>query len=144
MTLALIPEADALVAGWLRDHPAIVALDANVAGTLPGTIVKPWIRVTLLDATDDVMSGVEHLIEYFLQLDCYAGKAATDIDEGQGEASTLARTARYVLKATQGTAAGGVVVSRVTFSSMLRLPDVTMEPARERYVLDVTVSMHAI
>lgn len=142
MTLQLIPEADALIAAWLREHPAIIALDANVAGKLPDSIVKPWIRVTLLDATDDVVSGAEHLIEFFLQLDCYAGKAASDADEGQGEASTLARTARAVLKATQGTSSGGVVVSKVTFSGMLRLPDTTMEPARERYVLDVTVSLH--
>lgn len=142
--LTLIPEADALVAGWLRAHPAIVDLDANVAGTLPDTITRPWIRITSFGPDDDAASRLEHLLDFFLQLDCYAGAAATRAGEGQGEASALARTARAVLKAMQGQTADGVVVTQVRFGGMPRIPDTDFEPARERYVLDVFVRMHAV
>lgn len=143
MTLALIPEADALVAGWLRAHPAIVSLDANVAGTLPDSITRPWIRVTSFGPDDDETSRLEHLLDYFLQLDCYAGSVSTKAGEGQGEASTLVRTARAVLREKQGQTLDGVVVCEVRFGGMPRIPDTYFEPARERYALDVFVRMHA-
>ncbi|MES2867615.1 MAG: hypothetical protein V4703_12805 [Actinomycetota bacterium] len=142
MTLALIPEADALIAGWLRGHPDVIALDANVAGTLPDTIVKSWIRVTLLDGRDDERCRVEHLVDFMVQLDCYAGRDSTREGEGQGEASTLARTARAVLKAAEGATVAGVVVTRVRFTGHIRVPDTDMEPARERYIVTAEVMLH--
>lgn len=144
MTLPLIAEADALVAQWLREHPDIVALDANVAGTLPDSIEKAWIRVTSFGPSDDDNARLEHLLEFFLQLDCYAGAAATRAQQGQGEASTLVRTVRAVLKAREGQVADGVVVTAVRFGGMPRIPDTDFEPARERYALDVFLTLHGV
>ncbi len=53
-------------------------------------------------------------------------------------------TSRAVLKLRQGTAADGVVVTRVRFVGDTRLPDTSMEPARERYALTAEVMFHAL
>ncbi len=142
--LPTIPLAEALVGDWLREHPDVVALDANVASKTPRSTVKPWVRVTQLDAADSPRGQHEHLIEYLLQLDCYAGKQATDDHIGPMQAASLAGAVRAVLKAQQGQQRDGVVVTSVRFVGHARLPDEAMEPARERVVLTVAVMMHAL
>jgi hypothetical protein len=101
----------------------------------------PWVRVTQLDGTD--IGGLEHLIDYLVQLDCYAGKDAMDDHVGQAEASLLARTVRAVLKAAKGQTIGDAVITNVGFQGMPRIPDPDFEPARERYVLTATIHLHA-
>lgn len=142
MTLAVIPDAEALVGAWLRDHDDLTALGARVAGRTPNTTTMPWIRVTQLDATPIARSGLEHVIDYMVQLDCYAGADAMADFAGQAEASIVARTARAVLKDLEGTTADGVVVTRVAFTTHLRAPDADMEPARERVILTCLLMMH--
>ncbi len=144
MSLPTIPDIELLAGAWLRTHPDIQAFDARVAGRTPSTHRKPWIRLTQLDADDDARSRVEHLIEYVLQLDCYAGEDATKAHTGQAEASALVRAARAVLKAQEGVARDGVVISKVTFQGMSRIPDTDFEPARERSILTATVRLHAL
>lgn len=144
MTLVTIPDAEAVIGSYLREHPDIAALNARVAGTLPGAQseqVAPWVRLTQLAATD--VGGVERLIDYLVQFDCYAGATATRDYVGQAAASTLARTVRAVLKAVQGETYGGVVITSVGFQSMVRLPDTDFEPARERFVLTAAIHCHA-
>lgn len=139
-----IPDAEALVAGWLRDDVSIEAMDARVASETPKTMQRPWIRVTQLDATDDARSSIEHLLTFMVQLDCYAGEIATTAHAAPAEASLLARRARAVLKDTCGQVLDGVVVSQVRFTGHLRLPDTTMEPARQRVIVTAEVTLHAI
>lgn len=144
MTLTLIPDAEALVGGWLREHPDIASMGARVAGRTPSSMTGPWIRVTMLDATDRGSSGTEHLIEYPLQLDCFAGNTAMQAFNGQAEASLLARRARAILHGLQGTQDDGVVVTSVTFGGHFRSPDTTYEPARERVIVTAYVWLHAV
>lgn len=139
--LAVIADAEALIGAWLREHDDIAALDARVAGQTPNSLTRPWIRVTQLAAPDE-SAGTEHLIDYMVQLDCYAGSDATNGHTGQAEATLLARTARAVLKATEGSTVDGVVVTRVKFSTHMRAPDTAMEPARERVILVAELMMH--
>lgn len=142
MSLPVIPDCEALAGAWLREHADIVALDARVAGRTPNSTSRPWIRVIQLDATPVARSRQEHVIDYLLQLDCYAGQQATDDHVAQAQASLLARTARAVLKALEGTIADTVVVSRVRFTGHLRAPDATLEPARERVILTAELMLH--
>jgi hypothetical protein len=141
-TLPLIPNAEAIVGDYLREHPDIVALDAHVAGTGPSDTKRPWVRVTQLDdpAVDEIS---DHLIEYMLQLDCYAGGAAMEAHSGQSEASLLSRTVRAVLKEMEAETVGGAVVAGVRFVSNPRIPDEAFKPARERFARTVIVWMHA-
>lgn len=138
----MIQRAEAILTAYLNADSAITALDARVAGATPGSQSRPWVRVTQLDATDDRVSNVEHLIDYLLQFDCYAGKDATDAHVGQTEALNLAIAVRVALKAAQGTTLDDVVISSVRFTGMPRIPDTDLEPARERYVLTASIHLH--
>lgn len=144
MTLTLAPNIEALIGGWLRTDSAITALGAHVGGRTPDSAMRPWIRVTLLAARSHPTISREHLIEYVVQLDCFAGKTATDDHVGQTEAWTLKASARAILASVEGQALDGIVVTQVRFDGDARLPDTTMEPVRERYVLTVTVRAHAV
>jgi hypothetical protein len=142
VALTLTPDAELIVGTFLRDHPAIEALNARVAGSVPSNTSRPWVRIHQLDdpAVDETS---DHLIEYMLQLDCYAGSAAMDAHSGQAEASALSRTVRAVLKEMQGQTIDGAVVSGIRFVSNPRIPDEAFEPARERFARTVIVWMHA-
>lgn len=143
MALQVIPDAEALIGSWLREHDDITALGARVAGRTPDSTRAPWVRVTQLDAPRIARSPVDHALDYMVQLDCYAGTDAMSAYTGQAEASLLARTVRAVLTAMQGTVADDVAVGRVHFTTHMRRPDVEAEPARERYILIAEIVMHA-
>lgn len=137
----MIPDIEKLLHAYLRDHDDIVALSAEVVGQTPGDTDGSWVRLTLLAAPDN-SSGIEHLIGFLVQLDCYSSHAGLD-GSPQKEASVLGRTVRAVLKDLQGTTLDGVVITDVGFPGMLRLPDQDFEPARERIVLTATIRAHA-
>lgn len=139
--IAILPDIEALVGGWLRDHPDLQSLNVRVAGATPSSMTNPWIRVTMLAAPDAGSSQTEHLIDFTLQLDCYAGSTAMQAFAGQARASLVARRARAILKGREGGQADGVVVTRVRTGGA-RLPDTTFEPAMERYVLTVDLMAH--
>lgn len=141
--LPTLPDMEGLVGGWLAEHPDIIALDARVASKAPDSMTRAWIRVTLLAAEDVGLSEIEHLIDYTLQLDCYAGSNAMSAHVGRTRASLLARTARAVLKDKEGVEGDGVVVTRVR-SGVARLPDTAFEPAMERYVITMDLLAHAV
>lgn len=142
--IVTLPDVEALVGGWLTADPDFAALDARVAARTPDSMTRPWIRVTLLAQTDDLASGLDYLVDFTLQLDCYAGATAQAAFTGRQEAWRLAATARSVLKGRQGTQADGVAVTRVAFTGHARAPDAMFEPARERYILTAEVMLHAV
>ncbi len=143
--LTILPDLEAAVGDHLRDHAEIVALGARVAGQLPRSFTTPWVRLTQLDAKDAARSAWaldERLIDYLLQLDCYAGSEASF---AQAEASTLARTVRAVLVAMAGqTLDGVVVVTDVLIVSHARIPDLNFKPPRERFAITATLIAHAV
>lgn len=144
MALTLAPNIEALVGKWLREHTVMAGLGATVSGGTPSTLMAPWIRVTLLSANDNVIVKREYLIDHMVQLDCYAGKTASDAHVGQAEAFIVKQTARAILTSYQGSARDGVVLSDVRIIGDTRVPDTTMEPARERYILTVGIVCHAV
>ncbi len=142
MTLATAPDLELLIGKWLREHPDLIALGVRVGPRTPERAAGPWVRVTLLDLRDSRVSEVEYLFDGWVQLDCYAGSSAVKAQTQQSEAHGVAAAVRAVLKSTQGTAADGVVVTRVRFNGHARIPDTTLEPARERYILTAEVMVH--
>jgi hypothetical protein len=141
--ITTLPDVEALVGGWLTSHPDIAAMNARVAARTPDLMTRPWVQITLLVA-DDVVRGLDHLVDFTLQLDCYAGETAQAAFTGRLEAWLLASRVRAVLRSKEGTQGGGVVVTRVAVPGHARLPDTAYEPARERYVLTVDVMLHAV
>lgn len=135
----LIPDAEKIVSRYLRVHPDVSTLGARIVGKSPDRRDTPWVRITQLDASNEPRSRVEHLISFLLQFDCYAGR-----DGGQPEASMLARTVRAALHAMPDARHEEAVVTQVTFTSMIRNPDLDIEPARERVILGAIVRIHAV
>lgn len=146
MTLTLIPDAEMIVGAHLREHTAIAALNARVAGSVPSDTKLPWVRVTQLDGSTAPGSRPDHLIDYLIQFDCYAGGTAMTEHRGQLQASVLARTVRAVLYAAPGETIGPddarAVVTGARITGMARMPDTTYDPARERVVLTASIHMH--
>jgi hypothetical protein len=138
----VIPDGEAILGAFLREHPAVKALGARVVPATPDDTAAPWVRVTQIDAIDAGESKSEHLIEWFGAFDCYAGKEAGAAD-GQEVASTLTRTVRAALKQLDDEAdPEGVVTSRVRFVSCPRIPDRDLDDM-ERFQLSVTLRMRS-
>lgn len=138
----MIPDGEAILGDFLREHPEVKALGARVVPATPGNTGAPWVRVTQIDATDVGESKSEHLIEWFGAFDCYAGKEA-GADDGQEVASNLTRTVRAALKQLdRETNPEGAVTSRVRFVSCPRIPDPDLDDM-ERFQLSVTLRMRS-
>lgn len=135
----MIPDAEKLVSNYLRNHFDVAALAARVVGKTPATTTTAWVRVTQLAANADLDSRADHLVNFMVQLDCYAGSTG-----GQPEANLLARTVREALHEMPDETFVDAVVSSARFVGMLRLPDQDFEPARERVVLTAQVYAHAV
>lgn len=133
MPISEIPNAERVVADHLRevtDRRVVArAPDAETGGT-----DEPWIRLCLLGARDT--SDAEHLIEFMVQIDCYAGS-----DGGMPEATAAAREVRAAMKEMRETDLDGVVVSEVRFTGHARIADPDLNH-RDRVVLTANVWMH--
>jgi hypothetical protein len=141
MTVVTIPDAQAVVTKCLNDSPDVQALDARAATKLPSEQskqVKPVVKVTQLDATESSF-GVEHLVNFYYQFDCYAGGGDAN---SPVQASKLSRTVRAVLKSLQGTVQSGVTITDVAFTGHASIPDEAFTPWRERFVLDAEIRCH--
>lgn len=134
----MIPDCEAIVYAYLKDHPAIVGLGARVVDQTPvDTSSNPWVLVTQLD--DQAVAGhrSEHLFEFLLQMDCYAS-----VEGDHPEASLLNRTVRAALAALPEADHDNAVVTGVELGGATRIPDTEFEPARERFSRDVTIWIH--
>jgi hypothetical protein len=129
--------AEAIIGAYLRSQPELVDLEASVLGSTPDSTGKPWVRVTLLDPENRTGTRqVEHLVGYYLQLDCYAG-----VEGGRPEAWALAQAVRQALVDAPASDVDGAVVTDVEPLTMPRSPDPELQPTRERYILVVIVTM---
>jgi hypothetical protein len=129
----VIPYAEKIIADHLRD-----AVDTRVVGRTPSSTDDAWIRLTQLDARAVGGSRADHLIEFLIQLDCYAGKTG-----GQPEANLLARTTREALVEMPELPHEDAVVAGVDIRGHARIPDLELDdPARERFILTAVVWMH--
>lgn len=134
----MIPDGEAILGRYLRQHHAVKALEAAVVSETPSDTSAPWVRIALVD--DPPVGGhrFDHLIRWRGDFHCYAGAKG-----GQGEASLLRRTVRAALRDAPAASHDGAVVTGVDFITGPRLPDSDdFEPARQRYILTATVWMH--
>lgn len=132
----MIADSEILIGGWLRNHADVRAITTRVVSVTPSSTSTPWVRVIQLDARNEQSSVAEHLIDYMVQLDCFAGTG------GLAEASLLARTVRAAVIEMGGLTISGTVVTGTRVLSMARIPDTDFEPAKERYALTVGAWAH--
>ena len=138
MTITLIPDVEKITGKYLREHPAIVALNTRIVGKPPDSRTASWVQLVMLDASKESTSRPEHLVSYLLQLDVYAGE-----DGGQPEAVLLGRTVRAALVAMPDAQHTDAVCSSVRIVGMIRRADTAMEPARDRVIVTADVGLHA-
>ena len=135
-----ILDVERITGDYLRADADITTLQARVAGQLPKTFTKPWVRVTQIDAANVTGNQrVEHLVSYLLQFDCYAG---AETDNAQAQASALGRTVRAALIDMQDQTLDGAVITGAEVRNDARLPDLDFDPPRERRVLTVEIWAH--
>lgn len=134
----LLLNVEPLVGSYLKDISGVKALEARVVSKTPGTTDKPWVRITLLDSSNETGTRqAEHLVAYYLQLDCYGGSSG-----GRDEAFRLVQAVRGALvDLPQLQPFEEAVVTDVAPISMPRIPDPDLG-GRERYLLDVAIYMH--
>lgn len=133
MPTALIPDSERLVYDYLSAHGSVSALGTRFVGRTPRATGAPWVRITLLDARQ-AARPTDHLTDFLLQFDIYAGS--------QAQVVTHANTIRAALLDMQGGIHSGSVVTDVRFAGMFRTPDTDFEPARERVILTASVFAH--
>lgn len=134
-------DAVAIVGDYLRENPLVSGIAGKrVSHRSPDEQDRDeaWVRITLLDASNETGTRqVEHLVSYYLQIDCYAG-----VDNRSTEAFDLVAAVRGALVAMPRESLEGAVVTDVAFASMPSQPDGDLKPARERQILDAEIFMH--
>lgn len=139
MTVAVRPDAEAIIGKYLRSRSEIKALGARVLGEAPDDRSTPWVQVVQLDYGAVGDSRSDHLLSWFGQLSCYAGA-----EGGQAEASKLARTVIAAIVNLAEEEVEGAVVTGARIISAPRIPDTEgFEKARERFPVSVEVWLHA-
>lgn len=134
------PSGQKIVSDYLREHPKLVELDARVVTKTPdeGKRDLPWVRITQLDAPDRT-PPVDHLTEYYFQLDCYAGA-----EGGMPEADLLTRSVRAALAELNGAnySDQGAVITGTRTNAGRGGRDDDLKPAREFFLSTALVWMH--
>jgi hypothetical protein len=131
--LYVLPDAERIVADFLRAQPELAMLDGRIYTVLPAAPSWPAVRV--------VRWGGQVIINRPLWLE--TAMCQVDVWGGGGkfEASLIARTMRALL-AARLVAAEPQVVSAVAMGSLADDPDVTYQPARPRFRFDTYVTIH--
>jgi hypothetical protein len=140
VTTPKLLNAEAIVADFLKEQAPVAALvGTRVVAQTPTTTDKAWVRVTLIDPQNKTgIRRVELLVGYYLQVDCYAGKTG-----GQAEAFALAQAVRDALVSAPGTTTGGALITDAAPLSMPRSSDTDLSPARERFILDIELTIRS-
>lgn len=112
--------------------PEVAGL-AIVVGNTPEDIDQAWVRVRLIGTQPAGNLDADVLNAHHVQFDCYAG---TPGKEGQGEAVALYETVRAALIDFPDTV---TAVTAVRFVNALRMPDESLKPPRQRFILDARI-----
>lgn len=125
-------DSEKILSKYLRDQTG-----ERVVGKTPEKTDDSWVRLTLLD--DPAVEGhrSDHLIEAYVQLDCYAGK-----DGGQPEANELSLAIRAALVDIPNHTLEGATATGAT-ARRRRSPDPEFTPSRERVIITARVWLHA-
>lgn len=134
----MLPDPELVLSAYLRAHADVLALVDKIGTHTPAKIDEPWVRILLLANPPDRTSRALHLSTALIQLDCYAGAERAG---AQAQASLLARTVQDAIQDMPDTTHDGAVVTKAT-ASVRRLPDTSIEPERERFIVEAAITLH--
>lgn len=133
------PDLAVLLVTYLAARADVTAITDRIGTRTPETTSEPWVRITLLPEVTHPSSRALHLTHALVQLDCYGG---ADRDTSEDEASLLARTVRVALHEMPDATHTGAVITAVADLSMHQAADPDLEPARDRFILQATITAH--
>lgn len=134
----MIPFIEKILVDYLGEQEAVTDIAEEIATKTPGELDQPWLRISLLADPRAGRSSADHLIAFYVQIDCYAGTAA-----GQSTASTLARTVRAAVGGMPRHQHDGAVVTSAVVNGSRPLRDDDL-PQIDRYVVTATIHAHSI
>lgn len=135
----MIPFMEEILVGYLGQVPAVTAIAGERIATKPPRSTKEaWIRITVLDDPPAGRSSADHLIEFYAQIDCFAGQEGDETTS-----STLARTVRAALKEIADAAFDKAVVTGARVEGSRNLPDESMSPPIDRHIVTATIWAHS-
>jgi hypothetical protein len=126
--------AERLVADFLRAHPETSSLRFVAETPDKDHRGEGWVQIQVIDGPQQ--DAADHLVDWLIQFDCYAGK-----DGGVPEAIAMGAAVRKALQDIQGKHDRGVA-SRAMVMDGPRGLDTDFEPARERKILTASIPMH--
>lgn len=130
----MIPDAEAVANAYLAE---VLDID-RIGASTPTDLAQPWIRTTLINGPKEAKSTPAHLMIFHLQFDCYAGAGRNK----RAEASDLARGVWDALESIAGKRSG-VTVNGAQLIGIKPMPDDSIEPARDRFIVEANVYMHS-
>jgi hypothetical protein len=128
-----------ILGDYLRDAPAVEEIVGDrVATKAPRTLDEPWVRIAVLADPPAGRSSADHVIAFYVQLDCYAGKKGDQV-----LANSLARSVRALLGEIHEHEHDAAVVSGAKVEGSRPLPDSTLEQTMDRYIVTATIWAHS-
>ncbi len=135
----MIPQMERILVGYLTGNLAIAAIVGDrVATKTPSNLKEPWVRVVQIDAPPAGRSSADHLIAFYCQLDCYAGKKGTRV-----EAEELHRLVRSAIAEIGDHTFEGAVISGAKINGSRPLPDTDLDEQIDRYIVTATIWAHS-
>lgn len=130
--IAQVVDITKLTIAHLRDQESVTDIvSRRLVVSTPKDISTPWVRVVKLDALST--DPADHLTDFLLQLDAYAGESG-----GHPEAVRLGRAVRAALGNMPGVH-DGAVVTGVQIRGDNESPDTDLKPPRDHVRLTVQV-----
>lgn len=133
------PDVEVILVAYLAGRGDVAALTDQIGTRTPPATSDPWAKVTAIIDTANARSSALHLTHALVQIDCYG---SSDHATMKAEASELARTIRAALAAMPAATHTGAVVTAVRDLTIRPLPDDDLTPARERYIVEGTITLH--
>ena len=132
------PDPLVVLVSALKADAGVLAVTDRVGTRTPPELSRAFARLTLLD--ERASGPALHNVDALVQIDCYGSSSETS---SQAEASELARAVRAALfDLPSPTPVEGAIVSSVQNVGIARIPDSTIDPPRERYLVTASVYLH--
>lgn len=138
MTLALLPDAEAFLSGWLRSQAELAELvGERIYTILPKEKVWPTVRLVRIGGAP--LATAESALwgdAPSIQVDVWAARKA--------DAWRVARTIQAAISERLRGTHGALKVSGVTLGSAQYAPDPEFTPAQPRVILTLDLTIHTI
>lgn len=134
----MIPDIQRVVGDFLREN------GYRAVSRPPSNTKTAWILITEIATPQAANSSADEIVTSLVQLDCYAGEDVVGETHGTPEASGLCRAVRALLQTLPDQELDDAQVSAVRVTNQLQQRDTDFKVARDRWILDVSITARAL